>query len=52
MEKRLLGAGIISSEEAESTRAAARKWAIDARRVAMEAEMPDPANISEGVFAD
>jgi pyruvate dehydrogenase E1 component alpha subunit len=52
IEKRLIDAGILSAEDAESTRTAARKWAIEARKIALAAEMPDPKNIEEGVFAD
>lgn len=52
IEKRLIEAGIVSAEDAEATRAEARKWAVEARKIAMAAEMPDPENIEEGVFAD
>ena len=51
-EKRLLEAGIITEEQAKETRDSARKWAIDARKKAITAPMPDPSNIEEGVYAD
>lgn len=52
IEKRLLEAKVISSEEAEATREEARQWAIAARKIAMQAEMPDPSNIEQGVYAE
>jgi len=52
IEKRLVDAGILTPEDAEATRAEARKWAIEARKIALAAAMPDPQNIEEGVFAD
>jgi len=52
IEKRLIEASIISSEDAEATREEAHKWAIAARAIAMKAEMPDPGNIEDGVFSD
>ncbi len=52
LEARLLEAGVISPEQAADTRAAARKWAIEARKVALAAPMPDPSTIADGVYAD
>jgi len=52
IEKRLVEAGIISPEDAEATREEGRKWAIASRAIAIKAEMPDPGNIEDGVFAD
>jgi pyruvate dehydrogenase E1 component alpha subunit len=51
LEARLVEAGVISAEQAAETRAAARKWAIDARKVALAAPMPDPSTIADGVYA-
>lgn len=51
-EKRLIEAGIISEDEATKVREDARQWAIDARKVALAAPMPDPGSIEEGVYAD
>ena len=52
IEQRLLEAGILSADQATTTREAARNWAIEARKVALAAEMPDPTNIRDGIFAD
>lgn len=51
-ENRLIEASVITEDEAKETREAARKWAIEARKIAIQAPMPDPSNIEEGVYAD
>lgn len=51
-EQRMLAAGVITQDQATETRAAMRKWAIDARKIAMAAPVPEPSNIEDGVYAD
>ncbi|NNG18229.1 thiamine pyrophosphate-dependent dehydrogenase E1 component subunit alpha [Naumannella sp. ID2617S] len=51
-EERMVAAGIVSQDEAETIREDARKWAIEARKTALAAPMPDPSNIEDGVYAD
>jgi TPP-dependent pyruvate/acetoin dehydrogenase alpha subunit len=48
----LLEHGIIDSETASKTRAAARQKAIEARKKALADPLPDPATVEQGVYAD
>jgi pyruvate dehydrogenase E1 component alpha subunit len=48
----LLEHGIIDSETASNTRAAARQKAIEARKKALADPLPDPATVEQGVYAD
>lgn len=52
LEDRLVAAGVITEDEAKQTRDDARKWAIEARKIAIAAPMPDPSNIEDGVYAE
>lgn len=52
IEKRVLEAGVLSEDEVKEIREAARQWAIDARKIALQAEFPDPSDIEEGIYAD
>lgn len=51
-EKRLVEAGVITADDAAQTRDEARTWAIEARKKALAAPMPDPSNIEDGIYAD
>lgn len=51
-QNRLIEAHIITEDEARDTRDVAHRWAIEARKIAMAAPMPDPGSIEEGVYAD
>lgn len=52
LEKRLIDAKVITEDEAKQTREDARKWAIEARKIAIAAPMPDPSNIEDGIYAE
>ncbi|MFV0457927.1 MAG: thiamine pyrophosphate-dependent dehydrogenase E1 component subunit alpha [Actinomycetales bacterium] len=51
-ERRMISAGILTEEDAKQIRDEARKWAIEARKVAIAAPVPEPAGIEDGVYAD
>lgn len=51
-EARLIDDGVVTAEEAEKVRADAHQWAIDARKEALSAPMPEPSTIEDGIYAD
>ena len=51
-ENRLIEADVLTAEAAGRVREDAKQWAIEARKIALAAPMPDPADIEEGIYAD
>ena len=51
-ENSLLENGVVDAETVKNIRESARKKAIDARKTALAAPLPDPATVEEGVYAD